>query len=48
MHPQESGDGYFWLTVSIEPGDVRMYPGQDAEVSVLVGKVSLFKALVGL
>ena len=48
VHPQESGDGYLWLTVSIEPGDVRIYPGQDAEVSVLVGKVSLFKALVGL
>lgn len=48
VHPQESGDGYFWVTVSIDKEDARLYPGQDAAVSVGVGRISLFRSILGL
>ena len=48
IQPQESGDGYFWVTVEIDSTDLRLYPGQDAQITVLLGKVRLFRSILGL
>ena len=48
VQPQESGDGYFWVTISLDPHSVALYPGQDTRVSVAVGRVSLLRSILGL
>lgn len=48
VQPQDSGDGYFWVTITMEDQGVQLYPGQDAPVVVDVGKVSLFRSILGL
>ena len=48
VQPQDSGDGYFWVTITMEEQGVPLFPGQDARVVVDVGKVSLFRSILGL
>ncbi len=48
VQPQDSGDGYFWVTIGMEQQSVQLYPGQNAEVEVYVHKVSLFRRILGL
>lgn len=48
VQPQDSGGGYFWVTIAVEPQGLQLYPGQDAQVAVHVGKVSLFRSILGL
>ena len=48
VQPQDTGDGYFWVTISVPPQDLQLYPGQDTRVSVRVGKVTLFRYIIGL
>ena len=48
VQPQDTGDGYFWIAISVDPRDLQLYPGQDARVSVHVGKVTIFRYIAGL
>lgn len=50
IQPQETGDGYFWVTIALDqqPLELRLYPGQDAQVCVNVGRVSLLRRIIGL
>ena len=48
VQPQDSGDGYFWVTIAVEQQGLQLYPGQNAQVAVRVCKVSLFRRILGL
>ena len=48
VQPQDTGDGYFWVTISLDPQGLKLYPGQDAQVEVNIGKVTLFRNIIGL
>ena len=48
IQPQDTGDGYFWVTISLAQQGFQLYPGQDAQVEVAVGKVTLFRRILGL
>ena len=48
IQPQDTGDGYLWVTISVAQQGLQLYPGQDAQVEVAVGKVTLFRKILGL
>ncbi len=48
VQPQDTGDGYFWITVTVDQQSLQLYPGQNAKVAVYVRKVSLFRSILGL
>ena len=55
VQPQDTGDGYFWVTINLQPhppgseaGDLPLHPGQNAQITVRVGKVILFRRILGL
>ena len=48
VQPQDSGDGYFWVTITMEQQDLPLYPGQNTQVAVHVRKVSLFRRILVL
>ena len=48
VQPQDTGDGYFWVTISLDPQELQLYPGQDAQVEVKIGRVTLLRRIIGL
>ena len=48
VQPQDTGDGYFWVTISVERKGLELYPGQNAQVELQIGKVTLFRSIIGL
>ena len=48
VQPQDTGDGYFWVTISVEQQNLPLHPGQNAQITVRVGKVILFRRILGL
>jgi len=48
VQPQDTGDGYFWVTINLQQQDLQLHPGQNAQITVWVGEVILFRRILGL